>query len=400
MKLDGIKVVDFSLFLPGPHLTMLMADHGAEVWKLEPPGEGEPVRHVGAIEAGESVWFRNTHRGKKSICLDLKKPDELNALLALIDTADVVVEGFRPGTAERLGVGYGAISARNPRIIYCSISAFGQTGPKRLKPAHDLAIQADSGMVSLNLGSDGKPTHPNMPVADMAGSLMALSGILMALYRRDNVATGTGKGDYLDISMQDSLLSWTPNVMGIPFAEARAPEVKQQRSFGGGAFYNIYETADHRFLVLGGSEVKFVTSLLTAMGRTDLIAAATFPPGPAHVPVKEFLRASFAAKSLAEWSVFLDGIDVCWAPVRDLFEATQEAHLQARDMFYRGADGALNLNNPIRFQLEPAEPDWRLPAVGQHNAAILRGSRTDPAKNVFAATDEIMSQVNGNEKIG
>ena len=168
MKLEGVKVIDLSLFLPGPHLTMMMADHGAEVWKLEPPGEGEPVRHVGAIEAGESVWFRNTHRGKKSICLDLKKPDELNALLALIDTADVLVEGFRPGTAERLGVGYGAISARNPRIIYCSISAFGQTGPKRLKPAHDLAIQADSGMVSLNLGSDGKPTHPNMPVADMA----------------------------------------------------------------------------------------------------------------------------------------------------------------------------------------------------------------------------------------
>ena len=372
MKLEGIKVIDLSLFLPGPHLTMLMADHGADVIKLEPPGEGEPVRHVGASQAGHTVWFRNTHRGKKSICLDLKKPEELSSLLALIDTADVLVEGFRPGTADRLGVGYAQVAARNPRIVYCSISAFGQTGPKRLKPAHDLAIQADSGVVSLNLGSDGKPAHPNMPVADMAGSLMALSGILMALLRREK----TGKGDFLDISMQDSLLSWTPNVMGIPFAEARAPDVKQQRSFGGGAFYHIYETADHRFLVLGGSEAKFVTSLLTALGRTDLIAAATTPPGPVHVPVKEFLRVTFATQTLAQWTKFLDGIDICWAPVRDLFEATQEAHLQTHDTIHRDDDGALHLNNPIRFRDEPAAPNWRVPEVGQHNDEIFKRAAT------------------------
>ncbi len=367
MKLEGIRVIDLSLFLPGPHLTMLMADHGAEVIKLEPPGEGEPVRHVGASQAGHTVWFRNTHRGKKSISLDLKDAAQKEALLQLIDTADVVVEGFRPGTVERLGIDYATVAKRNPRIVYCSISAFGQTGPKRLKPAHDLAIQADSGVVSLNLGRDGKPTHPNMPVADMAGSLMALSGILMALYRRDNVVNGTGQGDYLDISMQDSLLSWTPNVMGIPFAENKSPQVQQQRSFGGGSFYNLYETTDHKWLALGGSEHKFVKSLLTALGRPDLIAAGSTPPGPSHEPVKVFLREIFATKTLAEWTVFLDGVDVCWAPVRDLYEATQEAHLAVRGTIHVDADRAKHLNNPIKFTNEPAQPDWRLPDVGEHN---------------------------------
>jgi crotonobetainyl-CoA:carnitine CoA-transferase CaiB-like acyl-CoA transferase len=367
MKLEGIRVIDLSLFLPGPHLTMLMADHGAEVIKLEPPGEGEPVRHVGASQAGHTVWFRNTHRGKKSISLDLKDAAQKEALLQLIDTADVMVEGFRPGTVERLGIDYATVAKRNPRIVYCSISAFGQTGPKRLKPAHDLAIQADSGVVSLNLGRDGKPTHPNMPVADMAGSLMALSGILMALYRRDNVVNGTGQGDYLDISMQDSLLSWTPNVMGIPFAENKSPQVQQQRSFGGGSFYNLYETTDHKWLALGGSEHKFVKNLLTALGRPDLIAAGSTPPGPSHEPVKVFLREIFATKTLAEWTVFLDGVDVCWAPVRDLYDATQEAHLAVRGTIHVDADRAKHLNNPIKFANEPAQPDWRLPDVGEHN---------------------------------
>lgn len=368
MKLTGIRVIDLSLFLPGPHLTMLMADHGAEVIKLEPPGEGEPVRHVGASEAGHTVWFRNTHRGKKSISLDLKNPAAKEALLKLIDGADVVVEGFRPGAAERLGIDYATVAKRNPRIVYCAISAFGQTGPKRLKPAHDLAIQADSGLVSLNLGQDGKPTHPNMPVADMAGSLMALSGILMALIARER----TGKGDYLDISMQDSLLSWTPNVMGVPFAEGRAPEVKTQRSFGGGSFYNLYETQDGQWLSLGGSEHKFVKNLLSALGREDLIAAASTPPGPSHAPVKHFLRETFITKSIAEWTKFLDQVDVCWAPVRDLFEAIQEPHLAAHDTIHTDKNGAKHLNNPIRFTHDAAKPNWDLPTVGEHNIEILK----------------------------
>jgi crotonobetainyl-CoA:carnitine CoA-transferase CaiB-like acyl-CoA transferase len=366
MKLEGVKVIDLSLFLPGPHLTMMMADHGATVIKVEPPGEGEPVRHVGAIQAGHSVWFRNTHRGKKSVCVDLKNPQQHAKLLKLIDEADVVVEGFRPGTAVRLGLGYEALAVRNPRLIYCSISAFGQTGPKAHKPAHDLAIQADSGLVSLNLGADGQPTHPNMPVADVAGSLMGLSGILMALYRREK----TGVGDYLDISMQDSLLSWTPNVVGVAFAEQREFAVKQQRSFGGGSFYNIYATEDGRHIVLGGSEAKFASNLLKHLNREDLIPAAIQPPGAAHEPVKAFLRETFAANPLTFWEAELAKVDVCWAVVRGLHEALSDPHLQAHDTVHRDAGGGVHLNNPMRFKNEPAQPNWHVPKLGEDDGLL------------------------------
>ena len=218
MKLEGVRVLDLSLFLPGPHLTMMMADHGADVIKVEPP-TGEPVREVGLKQAGVSTWFRNTHRGKRCIVLDLKSEAGRLAFDKLVAWADVVVEAFRPGVATRLGIDYAHCRALNPRLVYCSISAFGQSGPKAGKPAHDLAMQADSGVVSLNLGANGAPAMPHLPVADMAGSLMALTGILMALLRRER----TGAGDYIDLSMQDALMAWLPNVLGPPFALGRDP---------------------------------------------------------------------------------------------------------------------------------------------------------------------------------
>lgn len=183
MKLHGIKVLDLSQFLPGPHFTMMMADHGAEVIRIEPPG-GEPTRVIGARQGNASVWFRNTHRGKKSVVLDLKRPEGVAAFLRLAADADVVVEAFRPRVVDRLGIGYESVRAVNPGIVYVSIAAFGQTGPLAQRPAHDLSIQAESGLVSLNRGADGRPALPNLPAADMASSLMAMSGVLMALLRR------------------------------------------------------------------------------------------------------------------------------------------------------------------------------------------------------------------------
>jgi crotonobetainyl-CoA:carnitine CoA-transferase CaiB-like acyl-CoA transferase len=365
MKLDGIRVIDLSLFLPGPHLTMMMADHGADVIKVEPPA-GEPTRRFPYAMNGASVWFRNTHRGKRSVLLDLKTAQGQEALLRLCDSADVVVEAFRPGVVDRLGVGYAAVSARNPRVVYASIAAFGQTGPLARRPAHDLAIEAMAGVVSLNLGNDGQPTMPHMPVADMAGSLMALSGILMALLRRER----TGRGDFLDISMHDATLAWLPNVTGPLFAEGRAPNVKQERSFGGGAFNNIYRTRDGRHLVLGGSEAKFVANLLTALGRPDLIAAASTPAGPAHEPVKAFLRDTFATRTLAEWLAWLEGVDVCYTPVLDLAEAFDQPQVAAREMLVRDAEQNPHIGIPIRFLDEPGRINPRLPALGEHTEAL------------------------------
>jgi crotonobetainyl-CoA:carnitine CoA-transferase CaiB-like acyl-CoA transferase len=370
MKLDGVRVLDVSLFLPGPYLTTVMADHGAEVIKLEPPS-GEPVRHVGEVTGGASVWFRNTHRGKKSIVLDLKKPEDRDAFFAVADTADVVVEAFRPGVAKRLGIDYDALAARNPRLVYCSISAFGQDGPEVGRPAHDLAVEALAGVVSLALGQDGKPTHPHMPVADMTASLLALAGVLMALYRR----TFTGKGDFVDVAMLDATLSWLPNSTGALFATDEAPKVKDMRQFGGGAFYNIYATSDGRWIVLGGSERKFVETLLAALGREDLIAAAAGPPGPGHAPVRAFLAAVFATRTRDEWEAWFEGRDVCFAPLLDLKEAFARPQVAHREMLVRDADGNLHIGVPIKFRDEPGRLDPRLPALGEHTAAVVAEAR-------------------------
>jgi crotonobetainyl-CoA:carnitine CoA-transferase CaiB-like acyl-CoA transferase len=366
MKLAGIRVLDLSLFLPGPHLTMMMADHGADVIKIEPPS-GEPVRQVGLHQNGHSVWFRNTHRHKRCMVLNLKVPAARDVFLALAAKADVIVEAFRPGVVDRLGVGYNAVRAVNPGIVYCAISAFGQSGPLAQKPAHDLAVQAEAGLLSVNLGADGQPAMPGVPAADMAASLMALSGILMALLRRQN----TGQGDYIDIAMYDSLLAWTPNVMGPPFAEQRDPVVKDERSWGGSSFYGLYSTADGQHLALGGGEHKFVESLLGALQRPDLIPIALQAPGPAHEPVRAFLRRSFASKTLQEWTTFLTPLHIAWAPVRTLHEAIHSAHAAARGMRVESPAGQPHLGLPIKFAQEPGVLDGHLDELGASTDAVL-----------------------------
>lgn len=367
MKLKGIKVLDLSAFLPGPHMTMMMADHGADVIMVEPAnGTGEPTREIGQKTAdGVTVWFRNIARGKRSVALNLKDPADHALFMELAAEADVVVEAFRPGVVKRLGVDYDAVRAVNPSVVYCSISAFGQTGTYAQKPAHDMTVQALAGLVDLNRGlTDDKPASPHMPVADMAASLMALSGVLMALLRR----TQTGKGDYIDLSMFDAALAWTPNVTGPVFAEDRHPPVKDMRSFGGSAMYHIYETADARFLVLGGSEIKFAENLLTALGRPDLLSYAKLPPGPAQEPLRVFFKQAFAMRSLSDWQEFLHGVDCCWAPVRSLKDAFDDRFVIERDMVLTDPDGCRHIGQPIRFQNEPGNPVFDLPIFGDKSA--------------------------------
>ena len=370
MKLDGIRVLDLSLFLPGPYLTTVMADHGAEVIKLEPPS-GEPARHIGERAGGHSVWFRNIGRGKKSVVLDLKKPEDLAAFRDIAATCDVLVEAFRPGVADRLGIGAAAMTALNPRLVYCSISAFGQEGPERNRPAHDLAVEALAGTLSLNLGQDGKPTHPNVPIADATASLLALAGILMALLRR----TTTGRGDVVDMAMYDATLSWLPNATGALFGLDRAPVVKDTRQWGGGAFYNIYATSDGKWIVLGGSEHKFVENLLTALGRPDLIEGASGPPGDGHRPAQAFLTATFATRTRDAWETWFAGRDVCFAPLLDLKEAIARPNATARGMVVRDDDGNLHLGLPIKYRDEPGTLDPQVPALGEHTAAVVAEAR-------------------------
>src|SRR5262245_50501946 len=359
MKLGGIRVIDLSLFLPGPYLTLALADHGAEVIKVEPPGEGDPTRHLGLKDGPSTVYFRNLNRGKKSLVVDLKNPQEREALLKLCESADVFVESFRPGVVERLGIGYEQVRARNPRIVYCSISAFGQEGRYRDRPAHDLAVEALSGVLSMTLGEDGKPTIPGLPLADLLCALNGVAGILMALIARQR----TGVGDYLDLGMYDSMVAGLANILGPTFAENRQPVARHERTTGGSAFYRLYETADGRHLALGGQEMKFVRNLLGALGRPEL-APLCEKPGPHQKPVMDFLEQAFRKKTLQQNLAFLAPLDVCYAPVNTLPEALDAA----RDKLLADELGRRHLAPPIRFRDEPARPSLREPRLGEHDA--------------------------------
>lgn len=366
MKLEGLKVLDLSLFLPGPMLTLMMADHGADVIKVEPVGEGEPTRHIGYMKNGASVWFRNTHRGKRSIQLDLKSEAGKALFWALAKDADVMIEAFRPGVVDRLGVGYAEVKAVNPAIVYCSISAFGQDGPNRDRPAHDLAVEALAGVIALNEGQDGKPASPHMPVADALASLTALSGVLMALLRRQT----TGQGDYLDVAMLDSVLAWTPNVTGKIFATGEAHTPKHERSWGGSAMFQLYECADGQWVCLGGSEVKFARNLLTAWDRLDLLAYAELPPGLGQEPLRAFFRDRFREKSRDEWETWFEGRDICFAPVRTLKEGFDDPAVAARGMLAFDAQGNEVVGTPIHFREEPGVVDPAIPALDEHHSEI------------------------------
>ena len=358
-KLSGIKVVDLSQFLPGPMLSMMMADQGADVIKVE-PATGDPARAQAPFENGHSLWFANLNRGKSSLVLDLKNEAGKAELRDLVRSADVFVEGFRPGVMARLGFGWAEVRALNPRLVYCSISAFGQTGALAQHPAHDMAVQAMAGFISVNAAGDGsRPVVPGVPAADVAAGLTGLAAVLMALIGREK----TGQGDYLDIAMFDSLLPWSAHIAGSALAGGPSPQSAAQRSLGGAAFYNIYSCADGRHIVLGGRELKFATSLLTALGRPDLIALAQAEAGEPQAPLIAFLRDVFRTRTRDEWDAFMHDIDVAYAPVLDFAEAFAQPHIAERGLIVT-ADGRQQIAPAIRFAGEAWVPG-PVPELGQ-----------------------------------
>lgn len=349
-KLAGIKVVDLSMFLPGPMLTVMMADQGAQVIKVE-PAAGDPARSQAPFANGHSIWFANLNRGKTSVVLDLKSAGGKAALIDLIRDADVFVEGFRPGVMARLGFGWDDVRAINPRIVYCSISAFGQQGALADHPAHDMAVQALAGFLNVNNRGSEAPVVPGVPAADVAAGLTGLSAVLMALIGRER----TGLGDHIDIAMFDSLLPWCAHIAGDALAGGPSPRSDAQRSLGGAAFYNVYETADGRHVVLGGRELKFATALLTALGRPDLADLAAAEAGPAQAPLIDFLRDTFRTRTREAWEHFMHDVDVAFAPVLDFAEALAQPHVAERGLLVE-ADGRPQIAPAIRFSGDAWQP--------------------------------------------
>lgn len=358
-KLSGITVLDLTQFFPGPMMTVMMADQCARVIKVEPP-TGDPVRTQAPFEAGHSVWFANLNRGKQSVVLDLKTEPGKDRLRSLIMDADVFVEGFRPGVVARLGFDYQAVRAVNPRIVYCSISAFGQDGAMASHPAHDLVVQALAGFLSVNDGPGGVPVVPGAPSADMAGGLTALSAVLMALLARER----TGEGDYIDIAMFDALLPWCVHFAGGAIVGGDGPRSENQRSLGGAGFYQVYETRDRRHVALGGREQKFVQILLAALGRPELIAYAELEAGPDQAPLVTFLRETFATRTRDEWTEWFTDKDVAFAPVLDFRETFASPHVAERGLII-DVDGRHHIAPSIRFGTMPDLQLGQVPGLGE-----------------------------------
>ncbi|WP_246216164.1 CaiB/BaiF CoA transferase family protein [Paraburkholderia agricolaris] len=322
--LRGVKVVDLSTLLPGPLCTLLLAEAGADVIKIERPA-GDEMRGYEPKSGPDSVNFGLLNRGKKSVALDLKNATDREAALALIDEADIVVEQFRPSVMSRLGLGYDEVAARNPRLVYCSITGYGQTGPKSSTAAHDLNYLAETGMLALSADSNGAPVLPPALIADIAGGTYpAIMNILLALRQRDQ----TGRGCHLDISMADNLFTFMYWALGNGWTGNGWPTPGGELVTGGTARYRVYRTLDGQYLAAAPLEDKFWQNFTRVIGAPELANADGLDSA-----VQQRVAALIATQSAETWIERFAGVDACTVRVVGLEHAVSDPHFAQRGLF-------------------------------------------------------------------
>lgn len=367
--LEGVRVLDFSTLLPGPLCTLLLAEAGAEVIKIERPGAGDEMRTYVPRCGADSVNFALLNRGKRSIAIDLKDEAQRARLIALVREADVVVEQFRPGVMERLGLGYEALAAVNPRIVYCAITGYGQSGPRALVAAHDLNYVAESGMLSLTAGADGAPVLPPALIADIAGGAYpAVMNILLALRSRDR----SGRGCRLDVSMSDNLFTFLYWALGEGSATGRWAGTGTGLVAGASARYRIYRTQDDRFVAAAPLEQRFwenfcrVIDLPEALRDDSRDAAATAAAVAQRI----------AARPASHWRERFCGEDVCATIVASLEEAIADPHFVARGLFARrvrtDAGELMAVPVPVDDAFRSPEPVVDYPRLGADDGLLGR----------------------------
>lgn len=320
--LEGIRVLDLTRLYPGPFCTKMLADMGAEVIKVESPGEGDYSRKMGPRVGEDSYYYRLLNRNKKSISLDLKKPEGVSTFLRLAGNADVVVEGFRPGVVDALGIGYDTVRRHNPEIVYCSISGYGQDGPYRLRAGHDINYISIAGILDMTGEQEGPPVIPGVQIGDVSGgSLMALTSALLGRSR------GKG-GRYLDVSMLDGLISWLPLLAAELFAGN--PVERGNTTLNGKlACYNVYRTANGKYMSLGALEAKFWSEFCQAVGRDDLIKKQYQKD---QKSLKKEVQNIFASRTRNEWEDIFLKHDACCESVLTLQEMSSHPQVVAREM--------------------------------------------------------------------
>jgi crotonobetainyl-CoA:carnitine CoA-transferase CaiB-like acyl-CoA transferase len=359
-------VLDLTRLLPGGLCTLLFADLGAEVIKIEEPGRGDYLRSFPPIMDGESALFLALNRGKKSIAINLKNDAGRTILIDLARRADVLIEGFRPGVLERLGLGWEVLHEVCPRLVVCAISGYGQQGPLAQQAGHDLNYMATAGALSLfTQRGGGQPHVPGLQIADLGGgALPAAIGVLAALLERER----TGTGSFVDISMTDGVLQWLA-LNAAQHAAGAAPVGGRSMLIGGAACYSVYETADSRYLTLAAVEERFWTTFCQMVER-DMFVAQQWADWPQQEAMFADLDALFRSKTSDEWLAFFGDADVCVAPVLAIDEALAAAQKrgEGRTLPFKRGNQQMTLPGGLLGYSEATGP---APGLGQHTAAIL-----------------------------
>jgi alpha-methylacyl-CoA racemase len=376
LPFDGLKVLDLSRLLPGGFCSLLLADFGADVIKVEDTGMGDYIRwsppaFEGAEETAKSALFLSLNRGKRSVRIDLKTEAGRDVLLRLVRDADVLLESFRPGVLDRLGVGYERLREENPGLVYCAVTGYGLTGPNVQRSGHDMNYLGLNGLLAITGDEDGPPVQAGGQIADLGGgALMAAFGILAALRERDR----SGEGQLVDVSMFDGALSWLAMVAARVFAAGEQPRRGSELLGGSLLCYRPYRCADG-WVTLGALEPKFFAAWCRGVGREDLVEQQFEKPGSAaHAAVQEI----FLQRTRAEWAAFADEHDCCVEPVLEVEEALESELVRAREMVIEfeqpGAGTVRGLGVPVKLSRTPGRVRRGGPALGEHTAEVLRES--------------------------
>jgi len=371
--LEGIKILDLTRLLPGPYGTMLLGDLGAEVIKIEEPERGDYARwnppQINRVGSRHLLLNRN----KKSLTLNLKAPEGKAVLRRMVEQgADVLIEQFRPGVMERLGVGYKDLEKVNPRIIYCSLTGYGQDGPYRDLAGHDLNYIGIAGVLGLTGQKGGSPVIPGIQIADLiGGGLYAVIGILSALMARQK----TGRGQYVDISMLDGVVSLLPDSAALYFAEGKAPRAGERRLGGGLPQYQVYQTQDGKYLAVGALEEKFWANLSRLIGRPEWAEKIPRELEPRCEEIQKEMARLFKTKTQKEWLDLLMHEDTCVTAVQSLDEVFADPQVRSRQMLvettHPKAGRVRQIGVPIKFSETPGEIRMPAPEIGEHTEEIL-----------------------------
>lgn len=371
MPLSGVRVLDLTRLLPGPYASLMLADFGADVIKVEEPKFGDYIRWAEPKIADSSAVFHSLNRNKRSVTLDLKTEEDKKIFLDLVQTADVLIESFRPGVMTRLGLGYEELKVLNPKLVYCAISSYGQSGPYRDTPGHDINFLSLSGLLDLQGERGGRPLISPVQIGDIGGgSLMATIGILVALLD----AKKTGKGQFIDISMLDGAISWLQTTLPDYLCTKSNPKRGELPLSGGKACYQVYETQDGRFLAVGAFEFKFWKTFCHVIELEELIPFHDAADEEQKRMIEQ-IQARMKMKPLKEWEKLFAHMEACVSPVLTLQEMTyhpQVKHRQIIEEVYHPKNGVITqIANPIKLSRTKAKTFSQAPGLGEHNDEIL-----------------------------